>query len=171
MIKEGVGKHSADTDGIFWQTLFLSILKWIAIPIIPILAIIGGWNWLSDRNTAGSEAEDNPAMIDTTGGTSSPSPDSTPGSELLAAQILNGSGNPQSLAAAQRKLQDAGYEIVTTGNASRSYENTTVFFQEGHKAQADELASLAGASVTEPAPGNLDKNIPLALILGADFNT
>lgn len=171
MIKEGVGKHSAGTDGVFWQTLFLSILKWIAIPIIPILAIIGGWNWLSDRNTARPEAEDNPAMIDTTSGTATPSPDSTPQGDLPAAQILNGSGNPQSLAAAQRKLQDAGYDIVSTGNASRPYENTTVFYQEGHKVEADELAGLAGASVTEPAPGNLDKNIPLALILGADFDT
>lgn len=164
MIKEGVGKHSARSSGAFWRTLFLSILKWLAISVIPIAALVGGWNWLSGRTPP---PEDNPAIV-ATDPARSPSPEPSP-TAGQAAQILNGGSDSQLLQDAKKKLEDAGYEILTTGNTSRPYDKTTVFFQQGSRSQADELARLAGATVTRPAPDNLDKNIPLTLVIGADF--
>ncbi len=168
MIKEGVGKHSVGSSGAFWRTLFLSILKWLAISVIPIAALIGGWNWLSGRNSPPPPPEDNPAMVGTEDPASSPSPEASPLAGR-AAQILNGGSDAQLLQDAKKKLEGAGYEVLTTGNTSRPYDKTTVFFQQGSRSQADELARLAGATVTQAAPDNLDKNIPLTLVIGADF--
>lgn len=168
MIKERVGKHSASTNAVFWRTLFLSVLKWATIAAVAIGALSLGW-WLSNRNSASRPPDDNPAMIGSDDGPGSPSPEPSPDGPG-AGQILNGSGNPELLKTAEQRVRDAGYEILSTGNASRPYGKTTVFYQEGHRSQADDLAQLAGASVVEPAPANLDKNIPLTLVVGSDFS-
>ncbi|MGI8425417.1 MAG: LytR C-terminal domain-containing protein [Actinomycetota bacterium] len=159
----------------------LSILKWMALAVLPILAVVGGWNLLSrDKTpTPGAGWTDDPAIVvpsesappsPTPGASASASPGAKP-SNKPNAQILNGTGSSRSLTSAETKLKGAGYSITTTSEASRRYTKSTVFYQEGFAAQAKELAALMSVSAADTltAPENLDKQIPLAFVIGADY--
>lgn len=124
--------------------------------------------WLTNRNGANNAPTDNP-VVDAGERTGEPASESSSQKPLGPAQVLNGSGIPALLSSAQSRLKDAGYEVVTTGTASRRYDKTTVFYQAGSRAAAEDLARLAGAAVTDPAPSSLDKNIPLTLVVGTDY--
>jgi len=151
-------------------------LKWLAILALPALAIFGGWklmNKQSKPHPTQAPADDNPAIV-SPGASASPgassSPAAVPDTALLGGvQVLNASADPALTTQAKAKLEKVGYKITTTAKASHPYTKTTVFFQAGQEPKAKELARVTGATVTEAAPENLDKGIPLTLVIGADF--
>lgn len=99
----------------------------------------------------------------------SPSPQSSPSVAPGKLQVLNGSGTPGLGLKAKKTFEDAGWTIVATANASREYSRTTVFFQPGFESMAKAAAALIGSSTVQPAVSNLDKSIPVTVVIGTDF--
>jgi len=148
----------------------LSVTKWLAMAVLPILAIVGLWNLLRDDKQPPPPENDNPvvAPTDSTPGSGSASP--SPAGELDV-QILNGSDDTEASNRVKTKLESSDYKVVEVGTPSRNYDRTTIFFQQGFEQQGKQLAQFLTASVTEPAPPTLDKNIPLTVVIGSDYRS
>jgi hypothetical protein len=82
---------------------------------------------------------------------------------------LDGAGSGIRAARAKQQIQGAGYVVVAEGATSRPYEKTTVFYQPGNEQLARDVAALVGATDVLVAPANLDKSIPLAVVIGSDY--
>lgn len=148
--------------------------------MLPVLAAAGIWRWVSGQDDAPKQTAASPTPASSpTGVTESvaaaptiePVPDETTSEAALTGklQVLNGSGTPGLALKAKEKVEQAGNEVVATANASRSYAKTTVFYQEGHLEFAKQIAALLGTSKVEVAPSNLNKEIPVTAVVGADY--
>lgn len=100
---------------------------------------------------------------------SSPAPSGSPVSGTGRVQLLDGAGSGLKAAKAKRKVEQAGYQVVAEGLTSRPYQVTTVFYQPGNEPLAGALQTLIGATDVLPAPANLDKSIPVTVVLGSDY--
>jgi hypothetical protein len=178
-----VGRHSLDDQAVFWRSAVLFALKWLAIGVLPLLVILGIVR-LVTQGGGGETVETQPPAATSPIPTStveeqasptqtvqaSPSPQASPASQKkLTIQVLNGSNTEGNGNLAAAELRKEGYEIVAVTNAARKYEKTTVFYQPGFEKQADDVARLVGADVVEAAPENLDKNIPVTVVIGNDY--
>lgn len=89
----------------------------------------------------------------------------------ITVQVLNGTNTTGLAAATAEDLKGLGYKIPAenVGNAQRNYTRTQIFFQQGFRRAAqcmrDEVFPTAKA---ERAPGNLDPNINLTVVVGED---
>ncbi|MGH2810859.1 MAG: LytR C-terminal domain-containing protein [Actinomycetota bacterium] len=167
-----MGKHSLGDTTVFWRSLALATVRWLAIAAIPLLILFGLYRWFiqpepetqpAEGTTPTESAE--PATLPTA--TASPSPAQT----LPATQVLKGTANVAFFEAAKSKVSRAGYPLATSGATSKPYEKTTVFYQPTFEAAARSLAELTGATTVEPAPATLSKQIPLTLVAGDDWQS
>lgn len=170
-----MGKHSLE-DGSFWRSGALFFAKWIGILVLPLLAILGIANVVSDLGSP----PDEPAVVQTSPEVSptpeateeppppspSPSPEATKDGPL---QVLNGTNRAGLAGSAAEELREAGYTVSEIGNAARQYDETTVFFQPGEERLAEEVAAFVGTDIILPAPDNLQDDIPVTVVLGADY--
>lgn len=182
-----MGRHSVGDERAFWKSLLLFGLKWVGVIALPALAIWGVWRLVNQP-----ESPTNVASVTKTQPDRSPSPeppaesappaDVAPPAESPPApepapspkrsgklQVLNGSATSGTGQKAADRLREVGYEIVAVQNASRRYEKTTIFYQEGSRALADEIAALFGFGIVEAAPSNLSKQVPISVVVGDDY--
>lgn len=164
--------------------MVMTIVKWLALLALPVLAAVGVYQLVRSDNDPG----DNKAVAISPAPSVEPSPSPEPSlppspaaSPAASAsptasvegegrlQVLNGSGTSGLGTKVAAKLKEAGYEIVSTGNAVRRYDETTVFYQPGSEALAREVARFLGTTKIEPAPNSLDKKIPVTVVVGADY--
>lgn len=177
-----MGRHSLDDQAVFWRSAVLFALKWLAIGVLPLLLILGivrlvtqdGRETVETQPPAATSPIPSPQVEEETSPTqtvqASPSPQTSPtAGKKLTIQVLNGSNTEGNANLAAAELRKEGYEIAAVTNAARKYEKTTVFYQPGFEKQADEVARLVGADVVEPAPDNLDENIPVTVVIGNDY--
>lgn len=177
-----MGRHSLDDQAVFWRSAVLFALKWLAIGVLPLLVILGIVRLVTQDGTEtveteppaatspipSAEVEEEASPTETV--QASPSPQTSPAAEKkLTLQVLNGSNTEGNGNLAAAELRKEGYEVAAVSNAARKYEKTTVFYQPGFEKQADEVARLVGADVVEPAPDNLDKKIPVTVVVGNDY--
>lgn len=160
----------------------MTIVKWLALLALPVLAAVGVYQLVSTKEpekppvaasspTPSAAPTESPSPIPSP----SPSPVASPSPTVQAEgegrlQVLNGSGTPGLGNKVADKLRQEGYEIVSTGNSVRRYEQTTVFYQPGSEALAREVSRFLGTTKIEPAPDNLDKKIPVTVVVGADYS-
>ena len=125
----------------------------------------------SPLETATASPGATPSPTSTVSPTASPGPTPTasPAAGGRRVQVLDGSGSGLRAARAKQQIETGGYEVVATGATSRPYEKTTVFYQPGNEQTARDLASLIGAADVLVAPANLDKTVPLAVVVGPDY--
>lgn len=82
---------------------------------------------------------------------------------------MNATGVPGKGVQAAKRLEEAGYTVVATQNASRRYDKTTIFYQPGFKQMAEGVARTLGVGSVQPALENLDKQIPVTAVIGDDY--
>lgn len=164
------GKHSVEESGAFFRSLLFTGLKWVSLAGFAGLLIFGGWKLLG--NGQNEKSQDDPRIGSASDGEGSSEPSSSPSPppEPLKIQVLSAIDDFEAMEQAKAKLVEAKYEIVTTGKAASNYEKTTVFFQPGAEEKAKAAAQVLQATVTQPAPENLDKTIPITAVIGADFS-
>lgn len=181
-----MGRHSLEDDRVFLRSLVFFVLKWVGVFALPALAVWGIWRLVTqpeDGGTVVAGVATTPSPKETPEAgpiVSSPAPTPSPEESPTRAeatslpqrsgrlQVLNGSAPGKGQKAADR-LRAAGYEIVVVQNASRRYERTTVFFQEGSRQLAQEVAAFLPAEVVDPAPSNLSRSIPVTVVIGDDY--
>jgi LytR cell envelope-related transcriptional attenuator len=180
-----LGKHSAGDDRVFLRSLILSIAKWTVVAAVPALAALGVWKVVHLRTAADSPvvATSSPRPSATASSSPpdasplpSPSPSSTqsppspaPAPHSGKLQVLNGTSTTGLALKAAQKLREAGFEIAATAPAAKSYPKTTIFYQPGKEQLARDVASVLGLGAIAPAPGNLDRSIPVTVVVGADY--
>ncbi len=126
-----------------------------------------------DATPTPGEEEGTPSPLPSPTRTASPTPTPTttasPAVGGRRMQVLDGAGSGIRAARAVQQLEGAGFQVVATGATSRPYERTTVFYQPGNEPLAREAAGVVGAADVLVAPANLDKSVPLAVVIGADY--
>lgn len=159
----------------------MTIMKWLGLLALPVLAAVGVYQLVSKKEpdtppVAASSPTPSPTPSEspTPAPSPSPSPAASPSPTVQAEgegrlQVLNGSGTAGMGNKVAEKLRQEGYEIVSTGNTVRRYDKTTVFYQPGSEPLAREVARFLGTTKIEPAPDNLDKKIPVTVVVGADY--
>ena len=96
-----------------------------------------------------------------------PISDSTRG---LTIEVKNGNGEDGSAQAAAELLSSNGcVNVAVSGNANNSYEENQVYYREGYRQAADELASLMNPATIQALPPELDTNGQLLVVVGAQF--
>lgn len=85
-------------------------------------------------------------------------------------QILDGGSPAGSVAQAAARARAAGYVVVATERAARTYAKSTVFYTPGHAQEAREFqARFPVFSQVAPAPSTVSASIPLHVVLGQDY--
>jgi hypothetical protein len=175
-----MGKHSAVEHEIFWRSTVLFLLKWLAVGILPVLALWGTWRLVRQPENVRvggqvinrtpsptpSPAETPQEMSGVPSESPQPPPEETPRGQL---QVLNGSSTPGLGRSAARKLDDAGYEVVAVRTAARHYDRTTVFFQPESRTMADEVAGILGTTNVQPAPDTVTREVLVSVVVGDDY--
>jgi hypothetical protein len=65
------------------------------------------------------------------------------------------------------EVESAGYRIVAR-NIALDYEVTTVLYNPGNEAAAEQLAADIGGAEVRPQPGNLSEQVDLHVVVGRD---
>lgn len=88
----------------------------------------------------------------------------------LAVQVLNGTNENGLAASTAQDLETLGVKIIHTGNASRTYPVTTLFYRDDSKTQAEALVAqkFPGARL-EPANNNLNPKVQVTVVIGEDY--
>lgn len=66
------------------------------------------------------------------------------------------------------ELRGDGYNVIVVNDSFRTYDSTTVFFTDGHEAEARQLADEYGFARVEPKPSNLSSSVDIHLVVGRD---
>lgn len=176
-----MGRHSLEDERVFWRSFGLTLLKWVGVATLPVLAAFGIWRLVSSEDVEPETPRPSLAgALSPSPNLASPSPEPSPQSPAPSVspspvatkgelQVLNATGVPGSGVQAAKRLEEAGYTVVATQNASRRYEKTTIFYQPGFKQMAEGVARTLGVGSVQPALENLDKQIPVSAVIGNDY--
>ena len=105
--------------------------------------------------TTTAVSEENPGILETTTTSSSVVPETTTTTTAtpavsLQVQVLNGSGVAGAAGRLTERLSQAGYAVLSPGNAQR-YRSSAVYFREGWETEAAEILETAGIDEIEEA--------------------
>ncbi len=88
----------------------------------------------------------------------------------MAVEILNGNGvDGAASEAAQILAQHGCTSVAVSGNAASSYETSKVFYAEGNRTAAAELATLFEPCEIESMPADLQTSAHMVLVVGNSF--
>jgi hypothetical protein len=94
-----------------------------------------------------------------------------PGGTKIA--VLNGTAEPGLAGTFSKQLKDRNYQTGQVTNTETAFESSTVMFDAGNEACADEVAQLLSIQGTEPMDQEVRRigEAPVAVILGEDRAT
>ncbi len=175
-----MGKHSAPESPGFWRAVVIAGLRYLVFAALIAAVVFGVYKLAFDNSDTNPTAEEDlsvvpedPILEETPTATASPTASASPTAPAAGtgkAQVLDASNSQARLDAAARKLEAAGYTVVSRGNASTPREKTTVFYQPGNQQMGEAVASLLGASLVSPVGDlKLDPSIPVTVIIGPDY--
>jgi hypothetical protein len=173
-----MGKHSLPDSPGFWRAVIIAGLRYLVVIALLAGVAFGIYKLAFDREADNPEAEEtlSPLPTDPFIETSpEPTPSATGSASPVApgtgrTQVLDASNSAARLDAAERKLEEGGYDVVAKGNASTPREKTTVFYHPGNQQLAEAVASLLGATLVQPVGDlRLDPAIPVTVIIGPDY--
>jgi hypothetical protein len=88
----------------------------------------------------------------------------------VAVQILNGTGELRLARDFKPLVRKEGYTVVNTANANGNYRISTVFYTDGHKADAEAFrARFPAFRIVDRAPANLSNTVALHIVLGENY--
>lgn len=115
------------------------------------------------------------APTTTTEPTGTSGPATTPTTRLRSAegvlvQILNGTGELRLARDFKPLVRKEGYTVVNTANTNGKYRISTVFYTDGHKADAEAFrARFPAFRIVERAPATLSTTVALHIVLGENY--
>lgn len=176
-----MGKHSLPESPGFWRAVIIAGLRYLVVIALLGAVAFGIYKLAFDKEGDSPETEETLSpptdpFLEETPTDASPSASPTPSGTASPVQgtgrvqVLDASSSAARLDAAERKLEEAGYDVVAKGNAKNPKERTTILYQPGNQQMGEAIASLLGASLVEP-PGthNVDPAIPVTVLIGPDY--
>lgn len=181
-----MGRHSSPAQWPFYRSLAGWLLPWVMIAAIVGIAV-----WVGVASMGGNDVA-SPALSRT----KSPTPKTAPVSEPppaprhthtpapkpsdtpsvlpklitngVSVQVLNGTSVKGADDAMAQRLEGLGFRIVAVVQASKPYDETTVFWSsDASKPAAQALADHFGW-VAEPKPANLSPDVSVHVVVGRD---
>jgi len=176
------GSHEPGSQGSFYLSLATAGLRFVLV----IAAVVLGIFVLTRAFPTAGEQAPSGSQQPTVAPSPSPSPTESPAEdegeeppaeeqvqlEGVAVQVQNGSSTTGLAAETAERLQErTGVTIEEIGNASRNYETTTIFFQRGFRAEAEELRRVFFDGNAEIARASSDAaaDVELIVVLGEDY--
>jgi hypothetical protein len=168
------GRHEPGSRASFYVSLATAVLRAALVALAVALGIFVLSKAFPGDGQAITEEPGAPATVPAPppGQTVSPlptraSPQVSEPSEV-SIQVLNGTSVSGLADETRLVLEDAGYDVLTIGNANRSYETTTLFYHPRSQVDAEALAQqfFPGAILEETAP---DADVDVTVIIGADY--
>jgi len=155
------------------------------------LAIVVGalllWSWGPDDNSttvdAGTSGTSTTVDVSNLGGTTStvPTEDTTttePASDHSPSEVsvvvLNGSGQVGVAKSTSATIGEAGFNMLTPGNAPAQVDTTSIYYAEDYEADAIAVANVLGKGtdavkpVTEASLGGVEGDADVVVVLGKD---
>ena len=129
---------------------------------------------VSETPTGSSTPSTEPSATpsETASPAASPSPAATSADDrsAISVQVLDATGGDgDALAAAVEDLRELGYQVVASSRAVRTYDRSTLFFSDGHRADAAQIQQdLPEFGVIEEKPDNLSDSVDVHVIVGLD---
>ncbi|CAN5810527.1 hypothetical protein BH23ACT12_BH23ACT12_13260 [soil metagenome] len=169
-----MGKHSLPESPGFWRAVIIAGLRYLVVIALLAAVAFGIYKLAFDRGGDSPETEETLSPLPTDPFIEeSPTPETTPTAPAQGTgrtQVLDASNSSARLDAAERQLEEAGYDVVAKGPASTPRDKTTVFYHPGNQQMGEAVASLVGATLVQPVGDlNLDPAIPVTVIVGSDF--
>lgn len=174
-----MGKHSLPESPGFWRAVIIAGLRYLVVIALLAGVAFGIYKLAFDNSGDSPETEDTLSPLPTDPFVEETTTDASPGASPTSTapaqgtgktQVLDASNSTERLDAAERKLEEAGYDVVARGNASTPREKTTVFYHPGNQQMGEAVASLVGATLVQPVGDlNLDPAIPVTVIIGPDY--
>jgi hypothetical protein len=170
------GKHAPESPNSFYLSVARAVLGALAVLGVVIAIVLVLVNRGGDEPDFNALPSSSPTQTTTR---SSPTPTASeskispvqtlrPKAKVTIA-VLNGTGRAGLAAKVQDKLEKAGYNVITIGNASRTIK-TTVFFRKGAKADAQALLDAYDEFGRVAAAGDeSDDKALITIILGSDY--
>ena len=166
------GRHEPGSRASFFISLATAVLRAALVALAVALGIFVLSKAFPGSEQAITEEPGAPATVPAPPPAISPpptraSPQVSEPSEV-SIQVLNGTTVSGLADDTRLVLEDAGYDVLTIGNANRSYETTTLFYHPRSRVDAEALAQqfFPGAILEETAP---DADVDVTVIIGADF--
>ena len=185
-----MGRHSSPEQWPFYR----SVAGWF-LPWFMIAAVVGVALWVAVASLGGDDSASPaltrdrspsprveepvapPVTTPAPAETSKKPPKKTkepeePEDELvtdgITVLVLNASGTPGAEQAITDELTALGYEIVTVVDASKIYDETTVFWSTDETRAAAEALAGHFEWVAEPKPANLSTDVSIHVVVGQD---
>ena len=173
------GSHEPGSQGSFYLSLATAGLRFVLV----IAAVVLGIFVLTRAFPTAGEQAPSGRQQPTVAPSPSPTPTESPVEEEspaeeqvqlegVAVQVQNGSSATGLAAETAESLKErTGVTIGEIGNASRNYETTTIFFQRGFRAEAEELSRVFFDGNAEIARASSDaaSDVELIVVLGEDY--
>ncbi len=178
-----MGRHSSPSQGPFYRSVVGWAALWVTIAVITGIAVWLIVNTISGPEvtpTAATEPQetsepeleptDDPVIAASVSPT--PEPEETKSPKLITegvtVQVLNGTAQPDAAQAMADRLGGLGFTVVIVEEASRTYQETTVFWSSDASREAAEALAGRFGWVAEPQPGNLSSEVSIHVVVGAD---
>lgn len=97
-----------------------------------------------------------------------PAPEEELITDGITVQVLNASGTAGAEQAITDELTELGFEIVTVVDASKVYEETTIFWSTNESRPAAEALAARFEWIVEPKPANLSADVSVHVVVGRD---
>lgn len=180
-----MGRHSSDEQWPFYQSMVAWFLPWA---VVGGILIFGAWiavDALGQDELAGVAPSPSPSPSPTPRPArtrvASPTPTAAPGvtpsespstdgliTEGISVQVLNSTGDEAVVERVTAELSSLGYSIATVQEASRQYDETTVFWSSpDFEAAATALAEHFDW-VAAPKPESLSAVVSIHVVVGVD---
>lgn len=185
-----MGRHSSPEQWPFYR----SVAGWF-LPWALVATVVGVALWVAVASLGGDDGTSPVLSRDETSPTprtqtvapvappteapppkkdKPPKPEETeaPEDELITegvtVQVLNASGTPGAEEPVAAELTELGFEIVTVVDASKIYEQTTVFWSTDESRPAAEALAARFGWIAEPKPANLSVDVSVHVVVGQD---
>jgi hypothetical protein len=167
------GRHGPGSRSTFYISLATAVLRAALVALAVALGIFVLSKAFPGSGQAITEEPGAPASPTAPAATAISPPQTRASPQVsepseVSVQILNGTSVSGLADETRLVLEDAGYDVLTIGNANRSYETTTLFYHPKSQADAEALAQqfFPGAILEETAP---DADVDVTVIIGADY--
>jgi hypothetical protein len=184
-----MGRHSSPEQWPFYRSVAAWLLPWamiaavVGVAVWVAVATVGGQDPGSPALSSGRQTPKEkpssaaPVVVKTKTPPppeKEPEPSDTP--EVLpklitngvTVQVLNASGSPGVDRTMADKLRGLGFQIAAVVQASKLYDQTTVFWSSNQSRPAAEALAQHFGWPAEPKPANLSADVSVHVVVGED---
>jgi hypothetical protein len=183
-----MGQHSSPEQWPFYR----SVVGWF-LPWVMVAGVVGVALWVAVASLGGDDGASPALSRDRSPSPKTevvapvvpptetakpkkekpPKPEETEAEEELivdgiTVQVLNASGTPGAEDPVTTELTELGFEIVTVVDASKIYEETTVFWSTNESRPAAEALAARFDWIVESKPANLSVDVSVHVVVGRD---